>query len=641
MFEEILHDSHLIEYRTPFGAVCVGEEIVLSLRFAQALNATARLRLWIDDAERIIDGQRTGDSLRFAFTPAKTGLVWYSFLLHAPNGTKWYGAKNPGLGGIGALYDYAPPSWQITVFERAFNTPERFRGGLAYQIFPDRFARSARDDGSRYGYQLALGRPLYRHESWDEPVLHEALPGAKDYDPCDYYGGDLAGIEGKLPYLKELGVTCIYLNPVFEAASNHRYNTADYRRVDPMLGGDDALASLAEAAGAMGIELMLDGVFSHTGDDSVYFDRRGVYSGDGAYRTKASPYSPWYEFYAWPESYRCWWGFKSLPEVRENEPGYRDFIGGVLDRYAAMGLTSWRLDVADELPDDFIAFLRERVKRNDPQGMLLGEVWEDASNKQDNGCRRAFVDGRELDGAMNYPFRAALCDFILMRTDACGLCLRLNSLRENYPKPFYEACLNMLSSHDTVRIYTVLSGAPHRDALTREEQAHYTMRPDAAARGRARQILAATVQFAYPGVPCVYYGEEAGLSGMADPFNRAPYPWGNEDGHILSRYRLLAKARLENPSMREGLCGFFAPDEDVFAMLRTRDESCALVLINRSEQAKQVSVRAADFDTGPDAGSLRIANNLRDVLSGAAAVTRDGAVHIVLPPLSAALLVNG
>lgn len=641
MFEETLHDSHLLAYRRPFGAVCVGEEVALSLRFDKYLNATARLRLWIDGAERLIDGQRTGDILTFSFTPAHTGLIWYCFLIDAPGGAKWYGVKNPDLGGAGALYDYMPPSWQITVYERAFETPKRFRGGLAYQIFPDRFARSARDDVSRYGYHLSMGRPLYRHENWDEPILYTALSPAKDYDPCDYYGGDLAGIESKLPYLKELGVTCIYLNPVFEAASNHRYNTADYRKVDPMLGGDGALASLAGAAQELGIELMLDGAFSHTGDDSVYFDRRGVYSGNGACRTKASPYYPWYEFYAWPESYRCWWGFKSLPEVNENEPSYRDFIGGVLDRYAVMGVTSWRLDVADELPDDFIAFLRTRVKRNDPEGMLLGEVWEDASNKQDYGCRRAFVDGRELDGAMNYPFCAALCDFLLMRTDARGLCLRFHSLRENYPKPFYEACLNLLSSHDTVRIYTVLSGAPHRDALTREEQARYTMRPDAAARGRARQILAAMVQFAYPGVPCVYYGDEAGLSGMADPFNRATYPWGREDGHILSRYRLLAQARMQSPAMREGLCGFSAPDEDVFAMLRSLDGSCALVLVNRSERAKQVSVRAADFAAGPDAGRLTIAERLRDALTDAVVETRDGAVNIVLPPLSGALLVNG
>lgn len=640
MFKEIFYDSHLLSCRKPFGAVCAGEAVTFALDIDDCLNVSARLRLWIDGAETLVEGKRAGKAFAFTFTPAKTGLIWYYFIIDTANGKKWYGVKNPGLGGVGALYDYAPPSWQLTVYERLFDTPKRFRGGLAYQIFPDRFARSERDDVSRYGYHLAMGRPLYRHENWDEPVLHTPLPDRKDYDPCDFYGGDLAGIEGKLPYLKELGVTCIYLNPVFEAASNHRYNTADYMKVDPMLGGDQALASLARAAKEAGIELMLDGVFSHTGDDSVYFDRRGVYAGDGAYRSKNSPYYPWYEFFAWPDSYRCWWGFKTLPEVNEDEPTYKEFIGGVIDRCASLGATSWRLDVADELPDDFIAFLRGRIKENDPEGTLLGEVWEDASNKKDYGARRAFVDGRELDGVMNYPFRAALVDFLLFRMDARGLCLRFHSLRENYPAPFYEACLNLLSSHDTARIFTVLSGAPNREALTREEQARYKMRPDAEARGRARLILAALVQFAYPGVPCVYYGDEAGLTGMADPFNRATYPWGHEDVHVLSRYRLLAGARMENAAMREGLCGFAAVDEDVFAILRSKDDVCALALINRSEKAKQVTVCAADFTAGPDAGRLFIANELRDVLTNAVVKTPEGAVNIVLPPISGALLVN-
>ncbi len=638
MFEEILHDSHLSLYRAPFGAVAAGEEVSLFLRFDESLNANARLRLWINGAERFIEAERRGGGLAFAFTPHFTGLVWYCFLIDAPGGAKWYGPRNAGMGGVGALYDYLPPSWQITVYDAAFETPARFRGGLAYQIFPDRFARSQRDDISRYGYHLSLGRPLFVHKSWDEPVLHKPLPGNEDYDPCDFYGGDLAGVEAKLPYLKELGVSCIYLNPVFEAASNHRYNTADYMRVDPMLGGDEALASLAQAAKSQGIELMLDGVFSHTGDDSVYFDRRGVYAGDGAYRSRESPYAAWYEFFSWPESYRCWWGFKTLPEVNEDESGYREFVGRVLERYAAMGISSWRLDVADELPDGFIEFLRRCVKKNDPGGTLIGEVWEDASNKESYGARRAFADGRALDGAMNYPLRAALIDFLLYRMDARGLCLRLETLRENYPKPFYEACLNVLGTHDTPRLFTVLSGAPGRDALTRQEQANYKIPPDAAARARARLCLAVMVQMAHPGVPCIYYGDEAGLSGMADPFNRATYPWGREDEHILSRYCLLTKARRECLAMREGLCGFAAPDEDVFALLRTSGDSCALVLVNRSESAKQVSVSASDFAKGPDAGKLVLAKRLRDALTGAVVDASGGSVNIVLPPLSGALL---
>lgn len=640
MLEEVFHDSHLIACRNPFGALRAGCEARLFLRTGPGVQA--RLRLWTHGAERLVEGQREEDGFSFAFCAEQTGLVWYYFILTGAFGTKWYGVRNPGLGGPGALYDYAPPSWQITVYDGAFETPERFRNAIVYQVFPDRFARSEREDLARYGYHLAMGRPLYRHESFEEEVLYRALPGNAEYDPCDYYGGDLAGIEAKLPYLKSLGVSYLYLNPVFEAASNHRYNTADYLRVDPMLGGEEALVSLVNAAKRLGIELMLDGVFSHTGDDSVYFDRRGVYAGDGAYRSQQSPYRAWYEFKAWPDSYRCWWGFKTLPEVNECEPSYREYIARVIEHYAKLGISSWRLDVADELPDDFIAFLRRHIKQGDPEGMLLGEVWEDASNKEGFGVRRAYVDGNELDGVMNYPLRSALVDFLLLRTDARGLCLRLESLRENYPAPFYEACLNLLGSHDTVRILSVLSGAPMRDALTREEQAAYTLRPEALARGRARLILAAMIQLAHPGTPCLYYGDEAGLTGMADPFNRAPYPWGREDAHILSRFVLLTGARRENPAMQRGLCGFAALEENVFALLRSDEATgtSALVLINRSEQARQVSVSAADFHTGPDASRLFIANSLRDALTGARVDARAGAVHIVLPPISGALLLN-
>lgn len=639
MFEHVLHDSHRLACRSPFGALRAGQKATLCLELPEG---EATLRLWERGAERLVPGRREGERFVFAFTPEETGLVWYYFILTLGDVTKWYGVKSPGLGGAGAVYDYPPPSWQISVYDPAFETPARFRGALVYQVFSDRFARSARDDVSRYGYHLSMGRPLYRHESFEEPVIYQALAGGADYDPCDYYGGDLAGIEEKLPHLKELGVSCIYLNPIFEAASNHRYNTADYLRVDPMLGGEAALVSLVKAAKGMGIELMLDGVFSHTGDDSVYFDRRGVYRGDGACRTRNSPYFNWYHFDAWPESYRSWWGFRSLPEVNEDDFSYRAFIGEVIDHYAKLGITSWRLDVADELPDGFIAYLRARIKQNDTEGTLLGEVWEDASNKQSMGARRAYVDGRELDGAMNYPLRAALIDFLLLRTDAKGLALRLHSLRENYPAPFYEACLNLLGSHDTVRILTALSGAPNRDALTREEQAHWSPRPDALARGRARLILALIVQMAHPGAPCIYYGDEAGAMGMADPFNRAPYPWGREDAHILSRTKLLTMARRDCAALRSGLCGFAALDENVFAILRSDEASgsSALAIVNRGEKAKHVALCASDFSLGPDAGKLFIGKTLRDVLTGAQCEADGGTVRLVLPPLAGTLLVH-
>ena len=282
--------------------------------------------------------------------------------------------------------------------------------------------------------------------------------GQRYYVPEDFFGGNLYGVKEKLPYLKSLGVGCIYLNPIFLSSTNHRYNTADYMTVDPMLGGDRALAELAAAAKEYGIRLMLDGVFSHTGSESVYFKE-----------AQSNPHSPcrdWYDFTEYPDKYRCWWGFETLPEVKELTPSYMEFIGGVMEKYAKMGITSWRLDVADELPDGFIEFLRKRLKSIDPDGVLLGEVWEEATNKHSMGGRRKYVDGHELDSVMDYPFRRLLMDFFLGRIDGEGLARGLLRLMENYPPQFYESLLNLMGSHDVVRAITALAGAPDRDSLT-------------------------------------------------------------------------------------------------------------------------------------------------------------------------------
>ena len=636
MFEQIFHNSIEKRFRTPFGAVPCGTDVRLSIRVPDPA-VRARLRLWVKNAERIVEGRRAGQYYEFVIHAADTGLIWYYFLLETPAGQRYYGGRS----GVGAVYDYPPPAYQITVYDPAFETPAWFRSGLAYQVFSDRFHRSGTDGGLRRAeYHRSLGRNVFLHEDWDEPVLYAPLPGKRDYDPCDFYGGDLRGIIEKIPYLQELGITCLYLNPIFESPSNHRYNTSDYLNIDPILGDEEDLKALVAAARDAGIRIILDGVFSHTGDDSRYFDRYGRYPGPGAYESKESPYFEWYDFRAWPDSYRCWWGFPTLPEVDELTPSYMEFIAKVLDHYAALGLTSWRLDVADELPDAFIAFLRAHLKALDPEALLLGEVWEDASNKEGFGARRNYVDGAELDSVMNYPLRDALCDFFLYRTDANGLAARLFTLRENYPKPFYEACLNLLGSHDTPRIATVLGGAPHHEALTREEQANFRLNPDAAARGKARLALAQMLLFSHPGVPCTYYGDEIGMFGMADPFCREPYPWGKEDLAQRAQYCSIAAARRASKPLAEGACCFAALTQDVFAILRTQGEESALTLVNRSEQAVRVSVTAEAFHSGPDAAAMFLSPAYVDAVSSIHVLTSAGALNLVLPPLSGAMLLS-
>lgn len=607
------HDSRQLRYRFPFGAVTEGERITLNIDCGADVR-NAKLRIWTEGRERIEHGVRTDAGFGFTFYAGTSGLEWYYFLLDTDEGGYILGSDSPlGCGGS-RIFTHDPNSWQITVYEREFETPKAAEGATAYQIFPDRFNRIGRGGLARTERREELGWTTVKHEDWNEEVLWTPLPGQKDYDPCDFYGGDFEGIEAKLDYLQSIGVTLIYMNPVFEAQSNHRYNTGDYHRTDDMLGGEEGLKKLIRAAKARGISIMLDGVFSHTGDESVYFNRKGNYPGLGAYQGEGSAYYDWYEFSRFPDKYGCWWGFKSLPEVNETNRGYMAFVAGVIDHYAKLGIESWRLDVADELPDGFIEFLRKKLKSIDPDGVLLGEVWEEATNKHSMGGRRKYVDGHELDSVMDYPFRRLLMDFFLGRIDGEGLARGLLRLMENYPPQFYESLLNLMGSHDVVRAITALAGAPDRDSLTREQQAAYSPTIEQLKAGRKRFMAAAAVQYMMPGAPCLYYGDEAGLTGMADPFNRGTYPWGQEDTELIAYFQKLGELH----KRAKGGCAF-AGRGDVFALYRPE----VICMVNRS--CEPVTACFADKD---------FCGNIRAELE-------NGCIERELPPYGAAILIKG
>lgn len=568
-------------------------------------------------------------------------LVWYYFIIRTPDGrTQFYGADS----GEGRLESHAPRSYQITVYDGAFTTPARWREGIVYQIFPDRFRRSSWEDfRERAKYHASLGRFLRIHDRWSEEVCYTPAPGQEDYEPNDFFGGDINGIREKLDYLASLGVSALYFNPVFESGSNHRYDTADYHRIDPIFGSEDEFRTLCAEAEQKGIRVMLDGVFSHTGADSRYFDKFSRYDDVGAYESDASPYRSWYRFSDDRVHYDSWWGFPSLPNVNELEPGYMDFIAGehgVLAHWAEAGARSWRLDVADELPDEFIRTLRRRLKQLDPEGILLGEVWDDCSNKYGPEGRRGYVNGDELDCAMNYPFTEAAISFLTMRTDAYALDHTLQTLREHYPRLFFEACLNLISSHDILRAATSLSGAPDRNALSRKLQAVYHPSEQDQQRGYLRLILAAALQVALPGVPCVYYGDEAGMTGMGDPFNRGTYPWGSENAEVFAGYSALLRARKESGALKRGLCRMGALSPEVYAVLRWLPESgeTALLLINRAEGAQTVTLHPDDIPQGADGETpVPLDRMMTDVLTQETITPKDGAVRAVLPPISARL----
>lgn len=662
--DDIFHHSRLSRCRTPFGAVKTGSLVVLRVDVSEQLkDAFCLVSVTYDGMERTIEMNRAvavdGRSCfetQLQLPRAYTGTAWYYFIIN--DGKQLTYCGNGGMAGRGVVTDTLPQPYQITVYDADYKTPDWFKQGILYQIFVDRFSRGGENGGlARTAERIKMGRDTTIHANWNDMPVYQPAYGRKDYEPCDFFGGDLLGIVGKLDYLASLGVGCIYLNPVFEANSNHKYDTGDYMRIDPMYGDDEIFKELCAEAKKRGISIMLDGVFSHTGADSRYFNRYGRYSSKGAYQSPESPYYGWYDFTRYPDAYRCWWGFESLPEVQENAPTYRQFIltceDSVIKHWMRMGIKGWRLDVADELPDDFIALMRSVIKEQDEEAVLLGEVWEDASNKKSMGVDRQYVMGKELDSVMNYPQRGIIIGFLLNRLGAFSATMQLNALRENYPPEFYEACMNLLSTHDMPRVLSLLGGAPDKDAgLSREQQALFSLTEEQHKNGLARLKLATLLQFALPGVPCIYYGDEAGLLGLMDPFNRATYPWGKEHLETLHWHKMLSSLRKE--AFFAGRTVLLSSGEDVLCVVRFDDEGKAVIaLVNRSLSwtrmarlelggcGSTANIPACLPVEGPDADALsaiEVDGRYKDLLgSDLMAQCVDRVFSVVLPPLCAAL----
>ena len=414
----------------------------------------------------------------------------------------------------------------------------------------------------------------------------------------------LVGIEGGLA---GLGVTVIYLSPVFLSSSNHRYDTADYTRIDDLFGGDEGFKELVAAVKAKGMRLVLDGVFNHTGADSVYFNKFGTFPGWGAYQSKESPYYDWYTFYDYPDSYHCWWGSTVVPTVNKSAPGFRKLIcgkGGVVDKWTKAGVDGWRLDVVDELPTDFVDLLCGAIRRAKKDAAIIGEVWEDASDKVSYGTWRPYFMGDELDGVTNYPFRRAIFDLIL-KGDREGFCDTVTSICEHYPKESLDACFTIIGSHDTVRALSALSGLT--PPVTQEQRRVFGLSGGDYEFARLRLKAAAILQYTLPGVPCVYYGDEAGMQGYEDPLNRGSYPWGREDDDIIGHYRALGELRRRNAAALTGRLRFVGDGElTVFDRISDDGKDILRVFYNPCFHSVNREVYGKDAFTGEPVDVLTV-----------------------------------
>ena len=634
----LYHDSHRYLYRRPFGAVSCGTAVDLCLAVADDRPAeTVTLRTWREGrGEEPLPmaprGREDGATLYHTTLAAdgEPGMVWYYFIVAANGKIYYYGNNARQLGGPGAVYDVPPPSFQITVHLPGATVPAWYKNAVVYQIFVDRFC-----NGNRGGRVIGAKPGSLIHARWEDDPVYVRERETGHILAYDFFGGNLAGVTAKLPYLKGLGISALYLNPVFEAPSNHKYDTADYLSIDAMFGGNDAFSELCAKAGALDIAVILDGVFSHTGSDSVYFNKEGRYPGPGAYQSAASPYYPWYRFHRHPDDYEAWWGVDALPNVNELEPSYLDFIArgpdSVVRRWLRAGARGWRLDVADELPDAFIRELRKAAKETDSDAVLIGEVWEDASRKVSYGELRGYFRGDELDAATNYPFRKAALDFLLGREDAAGTGAVLYSLYENYPRENFFAAFNVIGSHDVPRILTLLGGYEEPPGLTFDQQRRQRLGPEERELAGRRLRLLALWQMTFPGVPCVYYGDEAGLEGHSEPLNRRTFPWGREDAGLAAWYKQVIDLRNKHAVLRDGDWRPLAPHPDVFGFIRWRESGgdTAVVLLNRSKAAVTV-----ELDLGYWCRGL-----LFDALDDMAEVpAADGRCVVTLAPLGGRLL---
>ena len=513
-------------HKTPYGAVPSGTAVTFTLRPARSEGFSSGLLL----AQLEQDGDRllripmpwvSTDYQEDVFTgvldtSGYVGLVWYSFQLEGLDG------RCQTLG-----------PYQLTVYDGAQPVPDWFGDGLCYQIFPDRFCKGSMAPADPCA---DLGQRLF-HQHWQEEPLDGSVGvdenGIAQYNR-DFFGGNLSGITEKLDFLADLGVETLYLCPIFRSAENHRYSTADYETIDPLLGTEADFRTLCDAAHARGMRVLLDGVFSHTGSASRYFR--------DATQSQTSPFYPWYQWKHWPDDYHCWWGIPTLPTLDKDCPSCRQYLYGdenaIVRRWLRAGADGWRLDVADELPDSFIAGLRQAVEQENPNAMVLGEVWEDGSNKIAYGVRRKHLLGGHLDGLMNYPFRTAALDYLL-GGDAAAFRSALEVLREHYPPFAFHNAMNFLGTHDTPRILTVL-GLGTAEAT---EAADTLLTPAQKAQALKRLRLGYALLFTFPGAPTLYYGDEAGLEGGRDPWNRRTYPWGREDHSLLVWCRTLGQLR--------------------------------------------------------------------------------------------------
>lgn len=561
---KVIHDSQSLIYRKPFGAVEQGREVKLSIDVDKEIIAAVELVKF--DGTKVNMGMKkqylNNGSYRYSAeinTEDTLGVLGYYFILIDGYDRLYYGNNDEHLGGTGQIYTYNPVPYQITVYKKS-DIPDWYKEGIIYQIFIDRFY-NGNDDGKVNNPK----KNSFIYGRWDDSPMY-----IKDYQGrilrWDFYGGNIRGIIKKLDYIKSLGVNIINLSPIFKSSSCHKYDTGDYEIIDEMFGTNEEFKELCEIAESKEIKIILDGVFSYTSSDSRYFNKIGSYGEIGAYQSPNSKYHNWYKFNRYPYSYECWWGIDGRPNLNVMNGDYMNYIidgeNSIIKKWIELGASGWRLNVTDELPDEFIEKVKKGLDIIDKETILIGDIWDDASNKISYSKRRRYIFGNEVQAVTNYPLRESLINFTKGYIKSNKFRKKIMSLYENYPREVFLGNMNVIGTPDTERILTVLDGNI-----------------------QLLKIIVA-LQFTLPGVPLIYYGDETGVTGGKDPDNRKSYPWGHENNDLIGFYKKIAEIRNSQNGLKKGDFSIFDTDENVFAFERVYENERIVIVVNVSNAQK-------------------------------------------------------
>ena len=563
---QAVHDSQSIKFRKPFGAVEVGQKVKLSININREIIVAVELIQF--DGTRINMGMKkeylNNGEFKYSLeidTSDALGILEYYFILIDGYDRLYYGNNDEHLGGIGQIYTYNPMPYQITVYEKSY-IPNWYKEGVVYQILIDRFYNGNEDNTINYPKQNS-----FIYGRWDDSPMYIRDSSGK-ISRWDFYGGNIKGIVKKLDYIKSLGASIIQLSPIFKSSSCHKYDTGDYEVIDEMFGTNNEFRELCEVAESKGIKIILDVVLSYTSSDSKYFNKSGDYNEIGAYQSPNSKYHDWYKFTRYPYQYESWWGINERPNVNSMEKGYTDYIikndNSIIKKWIDLGCSGWRLNVIDELPDEFIELIRTRMQEINKDTVLLGDIWDDASNKVSYSKRRKYLQGKEVQAVTNYPLRECLVNFTKGYITCDRFKQKIMSLYENYPRESFYGNINVVGTNDTERILTVLDGNVE---LLR---------------------LLIVIQFTLPGVPLIYYGDETGLKGEKEPDNRKSYPWGKEDKELIKFYCKIVSIRNNENGLKKGDLNIHEIDPEVFTFERNYENEKIIVLVNVSNEQKLI-----------------------------------------------------